>query len=606
MNRLLNWLRWLLFLPLSIIASLLVYLSIKIITSLLDNIPQLQIFLIIAGAGLTGYIFVTVAVKMVPKHKIMFSIIMASIYVILAGLILYEKISYGKIVQMNLFGTISLVIVGTIAAVITCYQTYDDLKNSSAKSDNLIDVDDDDSLIQKLEEQKFISEPNSDDLDNQVLQIISEFHSETGEPNSIQLTQNDLLTSSIESDKFIDSYQDSSLTEKFQEDIIISDPSSDDLEKEVLQIMSVLNADLEELESKQLTTDYQLISSHKSDKLIDIFQDNSQSLQLKEDIYITDVDLSDIEKQDLQPTPAFKPGIKAPKRKPLTKEDLLIDSSESDKLIDIFNDDSPAQQLKEDTDISDKDSKDIEKQALQSTTELKPKIEESNRKQRTEDDLITSSTESSKLINEYQEDSFTPELEQDNGISYLNLDDLEQQYSQTTAGLNFLIGESKRNQLTKYVEDFYKSIGKDDKTALINTEIFYLWCMLTTVFNFAIESDLRRKLIKYINSIASNLYLKWKKLTNLEATKRTSFDFNDFSYYNDQMKLNNIHLNSSCQNTKAEILFGKIVLTKIHESIGSRKINVDSKTILMPVQIYYELKQRVIEILNNSTYTICC
>ena len=69
--------------------------------------------------------------------------------------------------------------------------------------------------------------------------------------------------------------------------------------------------------------------------------------------------------------------------------------------------------------------------------------------------------------------------------------------------------------------------------------------------------------------------------------------------------MNRIHLNSSFQNTEGEILFGKIVLAKILENMGNKKINLDRNAILMPVQAYYELKQRVIEILNNSTETIC-
>jgi hypothetical protein len=141
--------------------------------------------------------------------------------------------------------------------------------------------------------------------------------------------------------------------------------------------------------------------------------------------------------------------------------------------------------------------------------------------------------------------------------------------------------------------------------ALINTEIFYLWCMMVTIFDFSIDSDFRKKLIQFFNSRTISLYLKWKELVNSGSTPKKSIDFNNFTYYSNQLRANRIHLNSSFQNTEGEILFGKIVFAKILENMGNRKIDLDRNAILMPVQVYYELKQRVIEILNNSTETIC-
>ena len=540
MNKIPNWLRWLLFLPLSIIASIFVYPIIKIINSLFDSIPQLQLFLFIIGAGLTGYIFVIVAVKVVPKHKVMFSIIMASTYMILAGITLYEKLTFGKIIQMNMFETISLAVVGTISAVITCYQTYDDLISSSSEFEKLNDAYADNSLMQKLEEESDISDPNSEDLENEVVQIMSILDSEIGEFEEKQLAKDDLLSSFIESDELIDVYQDDSLTQELKEDKDNPEPISKDLEKQVLQPTSELDAVIEE-----------------------------------------------------------------PKREQLIEDDLLSGYTESDELIDVYPDDSFTPEIKEDKDIPELISKDLEQQVLQTTSELDSVIEELKGEQLIEDDLLSRSTESDRLIDDYHAESFKQELEEKNGISYLNFNDLEKQVLQTTTELNFILRKSKTNQLTKYVEDFYKSIGEDDKVALINTEIFHLWCMIVTIFEFSIDSNFRRKLIKFFNTKVINLYLKWKEFTKLDAKEKPYIDFNNFSYYSNQVRTNNIHLNSSFKNTDAEILFGKIVLSKIHECIGNKKVDVERETILMPVQVYYELKQRVIEILNRTTNMIC-
>ncbi len=296
-------------------------------------------------------------------------------------------------------------------------------------------------------------------------------------------------------------------------------------------------------------------------------------------------------------------AVARPKR---TKEhDKLISLDELNELINRYQDDSPAKELKKDKDIPTPIAQDSDQQALQTTPELENEREILRGNQLTAEDSVVSYTEINKLTDLNQDELFPLELGNEDNVSFFDLTNSEREFLQITAELNFVITESKRYQFTRYVQEFYKSIGEDEKVALINTEIFYLWCMMVTIFDFSIDSDFRRKLIKFFNSRIINLYLKWKESTISDTTRKVPIDFNNLTYYSNQLRANRIHLNSSYQNTESEILFGKIVFAKILENIGNRKIDLDRKTILMPVQAYYELKQRVIEILNDSTDTIC-
>lgn len=892
MNRLPNWLRWLLFLPLSIIASIVVYLLVKLLSSLFESFFLFQFLLILPGAGFTGYVFVGIAAKLVPKYNLVFSILMALTYGILAGVFLTDKTSIVKILQMTSFETICLIAVGSIGAATACYHTYGNQKKIASESDNYIDVDQAIASIKTIDDDNEISGIKSDVLEKQVSHIMSEFDDGIREDRKKHIIKEKPVRRSNGSDESLESYRDGSPTPKSRKDVIIVDANSSDLDKEVLDVVSILDANIGESKRKPLPADHQkkistgsgkpfdsypaesphqkikevrdipdngskfskqqafqspselisnlkgskrkespkgdlLVKPGKRDKLIVPFPSDSHDQDLRKGKPVPESDLKVPERQGSQ-TPSALPSEKKPhKRKPAPKEeqssrsvkldkssnvfpnelpeqkmrgekyvqgadlkvsegetrhlsldlapertkpkseviaedDLLIGLTEtddstdalleqlfeqelqpekhvsrldfedtkkevlqpsvesgpeiieskrevlpvadhlsrptaSDKLSDVFPDDFSGQEHKEEkqTDSGESKSQAVqqtfqsipeiieassapilkddgatetvqisesyqeetplqefdedaanakhsEDELTQTSSELNLATEATRSKQATEDDILITFDDLDALIDRYQDDSAAKELKKDedipapnaegsvawphetnkifdvdqedsflrkfveeNSISFLDLKDSERELLQTTTELNFLITESKRNQFTKFVREFYKSKGEDEKVALINTEIFYLWCMMVTIFDFSIDSDFRKMLIKFFNSRTINLYLKWKEFTSLSTTKKNSIDFNNFTYYSNQLRANFIHLNSSLQNTEAEILFGKIVLAKILETMGNKKINVDRKTILMPVQAYYELKQRVIEILNNSTETIC-
>ena len=872
MNRFPNWLRWFLFLPLSIIASILVFVLVKLVTLLFDNFFLFQLFLILPGSGLTGYILVAGAAFLVPKLKVFVSILMALSYGLLSYFIFIKKAVLVDLIQLNPFELICLIVIGTMAALFACYQSY---VNQKKLSQELIELERENQNTKSLENDKGISDPNSDILEDSLFQIINEFDTTATKPERKLIGQEKISSRSSISANSSNIYQNDSNFQSNEEDIIVSDLDSNDLEKEISQVMNVLDTDVaksgvksvskqgllsrparttkdfdiqpsissehklrkkkqvpstttreldqqiseimsdmesgvkevqkktapelsrpirpverekssdtfstvvqkkdlnkerpavvknfkkredkvlqsrprpvpERIKSKrddllkkkekrvpvsdpkdsarktlQLPTEPipeiielkhevlpkydQLSSTDEVDKSSDTLNNARQKQNLKIETqvgrkdskgeekkvshpqletvpdkikskkgerlktdkkYVPVPERKNFEDKPLQPQVKSVPKNKESRGEPLPKEeqigaavkikktrevptedlpakeltdqkhasekeslysknkprkavsklsvvpeksktkrsiadDALISLADLDRLIELYQDDTLTEKSERVEDISEQNIKDSDQQDFQDVLEVEPGGQEP---QSIKEKLLTDSTVPNKLIEAEPDKSFLQEFEGEDHFSYLNLEHLDEPVIQTTTELDILISESKSNQFMKYVEHYYQSVGEDENVALIHTEIFYLWCMMETVFEFSMDSEFRRNLIVFFNTRVGDLYLKWKEFTKSDTTKKISIDFNNFSYYSNQVRTNKIHLNSSFQNTDAEILFGKIVLKKIHECMGNKKVDVERDTILMPVQVYYELKQRVIEILNRTTDTIC-
>jgi len=462
------------------------------------------------------------------------------------------------------------------------------------ESDQLGEIFEDDLPPGILEEDKSLQKVSSKRTEPQLLHPEPELDIEEGKSKSKPKPKDGFLSQYYDSGK-----KDDQSLEQFPTQ------ESKDSKKSILEPSPAPISEIEEPKTKPIPGKEELSPSKELEESVGIFLDEITVPKLEEIEDPTTSALDELEDQVTQPPSEFDDEQDEFEQESFTIDDEVNPYIERDESIDTFLDTVLTGKPEQGKDISAHDSIELEQDFLRIESGLDSEGEKSERKRLTIGDKPIRSTKLDMPLDSDREKSISQIPEEDVTFSYLNLTDLERQVLQTTTELSFLIRRYNRNQLTQYIENVYRSIGEDDKAALINTEIFYLWCMTSTIFEFSIDSDFRKKLVKFFNKKVINLYLKRKGLRSSDATKLTSNDFKNFSYYSNQVRVNKIHLNSSFHNSQAEILFGKIVLTKLLENIGDRKINVDKKAILLPAQIYYELKQRVVKILNDSTESIC-
>ena len=230
--------------PIPIIASILVYLLVKLVSSFFESFFLFQFLLILPGAGLTGYIFAGVAAKLVPKYNFVLPVLMALTYAILIGIFLTNKTTVIKIIHLTSFEVICLIVVGSIGAAVACYHTYGYQKRIVSELDNLINVEQDNLSTKKNGENDEISKIKSEALKKQVVHIISEFDSGTIEGGIKHIIKESPGSRFPSADESSEIYQDGSLTPNVQEDVIIADATHSDLENEVLGVVPILDSDM--------------------------------------------------------------------------------------------------------------------------------------------------------------------------------------------------------------------------------------------------------------------------------------------------------------------------------------------------------------------------
>jgi hypothetical protein len=128
-----NWIRWLLFLPASLVALFVVYTGVILLNKILYAglgfmpfiRPFINYFLIIIASAASAYAFVRFGAKVAPNYKYKVSIILTVIYFLLAVLIIISKIIMGDNVPVSWFEAIPVLIAGLIAATDACNEIND-------------------------------------------------------------------------------------------------------------------------------------------------------------------------------------------------------------------------------------------------------------------------------------------------------------------------------------------------------------------------------------------------------------------------------------------------------------------------------------------------
>jgi hypothetical protein len=130
-----NWLRWLLFLPGSVVAMFLAYPIILILNEF--TIPDYMkgfltdIFLKILATAWSTAAFIWVGATIVPRHKLIVSVILAVIYAFLLGAAFVAKFMLGEASSTSWLDVGISIPVGSIAGIVVVYYFYEEDKKSS-------------------------------------------------------------------------------------------------------------------------------------------------------------------------------------------------------------------------------------------------------------------------------------------------------------------------------------------------------------------------------------------------------------------------------------------------------------------------------------------
>lgn len=119
-----NWLRWILFFPIAVVALAITYPIVRVgnfLFSPVDHELLFQLFTIIVAYGASGFAFVWCGAMTAPRQQFMIAIIMSSIYYLLAVLILISKVKLSHVVTTSWFDIVSMCIAGSVGATLACY-----------------------------------------------------------------------------------------------------------------------------------------------------------------------------------------------------------------------------------------------------------------------------------------------------------------------------------------------------------------------------------------------------------------------------------------------------------------------------------------------------
>ena len=135
LNKIPDWLRWILFLPVSFFAGFAAYPIIKIINQILffEETEWFlgPILLTALSGGWAGFIFVWVGAKIAPKKQFLVSIILLVFIAVISGISLMSKIVLGPTSSIS-WGKLLISIGSTlIGAIFACNSFYKETKNVS-------------------------------------------------------------------------------------------------------------------------------------------------------------------------------------------------------------------------------------------------------------------------------------------------------------------------------------------------------------------------------------------------------------------------------------------------------------------------------------------
>ncbi len=119
-----NWIRWILFFPVAIIALAIVYPLVRlgnVLFSPVDHGVLFEIFVTVMSAGASGYAFVWCGAKIAPYKQFAIALLMTTLYCLVAVTILVAKMQLKNIITASWLEIASVVFVGSIGAILACY-----------------------------------------------------------------------------------------------------------------------------------------------------------------------------------------------------------------------------------------------------------------------------------------------------------------------------------------------------------------------------------------------------------------------------------------------------------------------------------------------------
>jgi hypothetical protein len=123
-----SWLRWILFLPLALIASFLAYPIIMIgnrITAPFDIGHLGHLFFTALAGGWSAFVLVWVGAKVAPRAQFLISIILAVLFGLVVGFMLMAKFGLGERSTVSWTELSISSVSGLIGAVAACYSFYE-------------------------------------------------------------------------------------------------------------------------------------------------------------------------------------------------------------------------------------------------------------------------------------------------------------------------------------------------------------------------------------------------------------------------------------------------------------------------------------------------
>ncbi len=132
----LNFIRWVIFLPVSLIAFNIIYLGIILVShiiSLAFNSSYIEHLFIIIASGASAYFFVWCGAMIVPKYHFNISIVMTILYILMALFAIYSY-SYLENPPITFHEVLSVSLIGTLFAMGACFNMN---KNNNILRNNI-------------------------------------------------------------------------------------------------------------------------------------------------------------------------------------------------------------------------------------------------------------------------------------------------------------------------------------------------------------------------------------------------------------------------------------------------------------------------------------
>jgi hypothetical protein len=116
-----EWLRWVLFLPVAVVALAVVYPIVQFGNDILSPVEHgvlFQVFKIIAASGTSGFAFIWCGAKIAPRKQFLIATIMTSFYILLSVLMWVAKIQTNGVITTPWYEFIAVTVIGSIGCIL--------------------------------------------------------------------------------------------------------------------------------------------------------------------------------------------------------------------------------------------------------------------------------------------------------------------------------------------------------------------------------------------------------------------------------------------------------------------------------------------------------